>query len=151
MEHEVKTITQKWDITYTHATGESVGRFLTELRNHKIMGRMCPSCRRVLVPPRSFCDICYVSTTEWVELGNEGTIEAFTIVYAPFKSYPEPPYALAYVRLDKADTAILGFIEGVDLSDANKATGKLSIGNKVKVVFKDIPEGRVTDFWFVLA
>jgi len=142
---------QKWNITYTHATGETAGKFLSELGNKKIMGRRCPMCKRVLVPPRTFCDRCYVSTKEWIEVKDEGVIEAFTLVYAPFKSYPDPPYALGYVRLNGADTAILNFIKEVDLSDPKAASEKLKIGTRVKVVFKDIPEGRVTDFWYILS
>jgi len=151
MEQKVTSLVQKWDITYTHATGETAGKFLSELRNGKIWGRKCPSCSRVLVPPRSFCDRCFASTTDWVEARNEGVIEAFTIVYQAFKSYPTPPYALAYVRLDGADTAILNFVNGVSLSDPSAAAERLKIGTRVKVVFRDMPEGRVTDFWYVLA
>lgn len=150
MEQKVTSLKQKWDITYNHATGETAGKFLFELGKQRILGKKCPDCSRVLVPPRTFCDRCYTSTQEWFEVKNEGVIESFTIVYNPFKSYPEPPYALAYVRLDGADTAILNFVRGVDLADPKVAAEKLKIGTRVKVVFKDKPEGRVTDFWYEL-
>ena len=149
MDEKITSLTQRWDITYTHATGETAGRFFSELRNRKVFGRRCPSCKRVLAPPRTFCDRCYLATTDWVEVKQEGVIEAFTSVYRAFKSYPEPPYALAYVKLDGADTAMLNFVKGVDLSDPKAAAEKLKIGTRVKLVFKDHPEGRVTDFWYV--
>jgi len=150
MEQKVTSLIQKWDITYTHATGETGGKFLSEIINHKIMGRKCPTCNRVLVPPRAFCDRCFVSTKDWVEVKHEGVIEAFTLVYQAFKSYPEPPYALAYVRLDGADTAILNFVKGINLNDPKVASERLKIGTRIKVLFKDKPDGRVTDFWYVL-
>lgn len=151
MKNEVTSLTQKWDIIYTHATGETAGKFLSGVANGTILGKRCPTCNRVLVPPRTFCDRCYISTGDWVEVEKEGVIEAFTIVYQPFKSYPEPPYALAYVRLDGSDTAILNFVKGVALSDPKAASERLKIGTRVKVVFNDNREGRVTDFWYVLA
>ena len=151
MEQRVSFVKQKWDITYNHATGETAGTFLTALGAGKLMGKRCPECQRVLVPPRTFCDRCYTLTTDWVELEDNGTIDDFTIVYRQFQGLPPPPYAIAHVRPNNADTAILGFVKAVDLSNPDEAVEKLKIGTKVKVIFKDKPEGRVTDFWFELA
>ncbi len=41
----------RWD------TGIAVGRFLEGLRSGRIVGSRCKVCKRVLVPPRIFCEL----------------------------------------------------------------------------------------------
>ena len=103
------------------------------------------------MPPRAFSDQTLEPTTEWVEVGPGGVIEAFTIVYEPFNGLPNPPYAFGYVKLDNADTALGGFFRGVDLSDGAAAARKLAVGTRVVTRFADERKGDVTDFWFELA
>ncbi len=139
---------QTWDLGYRHALGSTVGVFLDGLAEGRIKGRTCPACARVLVPPRSYCDRCSVETTDWVDVSDEGVIEMMTVVYEPFKGLPDPPYAIAYVSLDGASTALLGYVRGVELSDVVAATSALAIGTRVKVHFAAQPKGQVTDYWF---
>ena len=149
MSNQSRIIKAHWDLTYEHAIGPTASHFFDEIENNKkIKGRWCPNCDRVLVPPRSFCDRCFVETTDWREVGLEGMIEAFTIIYQAFKGLPNPPYSLGYVLLEGADTAMAGFIRGVDLSDHEKAILRMSIGTKVKVFFAEERKGSILDFWF---
>lgn len=148
---EARKITQKWELTYEHAAGETATYFFEQLENHKaIFGKRCPQCRRVLLPPRAFCDRCFVATAEWVEVGKKGTIESFTFVFQKFKGSPEPPYALAYVTLAGADCSLVNYLRNVDFSDLQQALALVHVGAPVKVVFADPPQGRITDFWFEL-
>ncbi len=78
----------------------------------------------MLVPPRAFSDETLLPTTDWVEVGPGGRIEAFTIVYEQFNNLPPPPYAFGYVLLDGADTALGGYFKGVDLTDPREAAAK---------------------------
>jgi uncharacterized OB-fold protein len=81
-------------------------------------------------------------------VGSTGTIEAVTVVTAPFAGSPPVPYAVAYVRLDGATSAIANYVRGADLSDLEHLPEQLRVGAPVTVAFGDNPEGRVTDFWF---
>lgn len=139
---------QTWDLAYRHALGSTVGVFLDGIAEKRISGRKCPSCSRVLVPPRSYCDRCMVPTEDWVDVANVGVIEMMTIVYEGFKGLPDPPYAIAYVTLDGASTALLGYVRGLDLTDVSAATSALAIGTRVAVHFEARPTGLVTDYWF---
>lgn len=140
---------QTWDLSYRHALGSTVGTFLEALRDKKLLGRRCPACSRVLFPARSFCDRDHVATDEWVEVGHRGTLEMFTIVYEPFPGMRvAPPYVLAYALLEGADTAVVGYVKGLDLSNVEAAAKTLATGTPVDVRFTDSPEGQVTDFWF---
>lgn len=149
MEQEpVQEIPGRWDIPYVYSVGETAGRFLQGLTERKLMGTHCPNCRRTFVPPRSFCEECFIPLKEWRTLGAEGTIEAATIVSEPFAGMPPPPYALGYVKLDGADTALGNFIRGIDFSDQARAARAIAIGTRVRVCFVGRPEGRITDFHY---
>jgi uncharacterized protein len=140
---------QTWDLSYRHALGATVGGFLQGLRETRLLGRRCPACGRVLFPARSFCDRCHVTTEEWVEVGHHGVLEMFTIVYEPFPGMRvAPPYVLAYALLNGADTAVVGYVKGVDLSDVAVASRVLTTGTPIDVHFVNDPQGEVTDFWF---
>jgi len=143
---------QTWDLSYRHSLGSTVGGFLEGVRNKELLGRRCPECQRVLFPARSFCDRDHVSTTDWVKVGLTGTLEMFTIVCEPFPGMRvPPPYVLAYALLEGADTAVVGYVKGLDLSDVNAAAAGLSLGTALTVEFTEEPRGEVTDFWFELA
>ena len=149
MTEQGRTIKAHWDLNYEHAIGPTASHFFDSIKEkEKVLGKRCPECERVLVPPRSFCDRCFVETKDWVELGLEGVIESFTFVYQHFRGLPEPPYALAFVLLDGGDTAIGNFVRGVDLSDPKKAGSAIYIGRRVKTVFAPDRKGSVLDFWF---
>jgi uncharacterized OB-fold protein len=140
---------EKWNITYTHALGEIASWFFVQIRDHaKIYGRRCGKTGRVLVPPRAFSDQTLEPTTDWVEVGPDGRIETFTIVYESFQNLPDPPYAFGYVLLDGADTALGGLFKGVDLSDPAAAAEKLKLGTRVTTRFAAKRNGDVLDFWF---
>jgi len=141
----------QWGFAYTYFAGAAASRFFAELlENQRIMGTRCPSCERVLVPARSFCDACFERTTEWVPVSNHGTLETFTIITAAFPGLPEPPVVLAYVTLDGADTALVNIVTGVDCSDVDAAAELLSQQPRVTLKFTDEPRGRITDFTFVI-
>ena len=148
---ELLTRTEKWDITYNHALGEVASWFYIQIRDHKkIFGKRDLKSNRVLVPPRAFSDETLEPTAEWVEVGPEGVIECFTIVYEGFKNLPDPPYAFGYVLLKGADTAIGGYFRGLDLSDGASAAKRLAVGTRVMTHFREHREGDALDFWFEL-
>lgn len=143
----------EWNIQYSYSAGPTVGEFLAALRDdERVLGRQCPDCERVLVPPRSFCERCFVDTDEWIEVGPGGRIESFTVVPEAVGAGPEAPFAIAYVRLDGADTAMVNEVEGVDLTDPDAAAERLSVGTRVRTVFEppEEREGRITDFHYEL-
>lgn len=149
---ELMTRQESWNINYRHALGETASYFFAQIRDHaKIFGRRCGETGRVLVPPRAFSDQTLKPTTEWVEVGPGGQIEAFTIVYDAFQGLPDPPYAFGYVMLDGADTGLGGFFRGIDLTDPAKAAQKLKIGARVVTRFAEQRKGDVLDFWYELA
>ncbi len=140
------TVAARWEIPYEHAAGPEAATFFAALRDDKkILGIRCSKCRRVLLPPRGFCEACFADTDEWVELGHEGVVTGATIQYMGFPGLPDPPYAVGLVKLDGADTGILAILGGVDLTEPEAALARIGIGCRVKVVWKSEREGRITD------
>jgi uncharacterized protein len=146
---ELVTIPGKWDFEYRYFAGEVSSRFFNALRKEAcIYGTKCPSCSRTLVPARSFCDACFVATEGWIDAGDVGVLEVFTIVTTQFPGLPAPPFAIGYVTLDNADTAIINYVSGIDLTDVDAAAERLMARPRVRAVFKPEREGRITDFHF---
>lgn len=146
---EYMKIEANWNIPFVHSAGKHASKFLTELRdNKKIIGSKCPKCNRVLIPPRPFCERCFVTIDKWQEVSDEGEIETLSINYTKYIGLPDPPYALGMVRLDGADTNLLHFLGGIDLTKVDEAKEKLKIGTRVKAVWKDKREGRLTDILY---
>jgi uncharacterized OB-fold protein len=137
-----------WNIPYEYTIGTFASAFFEALKEHRILGCKCARCGEVSVPPKSFCEPCFVPVEDLVDVGSTGTIEAVTVVTAPFAGSPPVPYAVAYVRLDGATSSIANYVRAVDLSDLGQLPAQLKVGAPVTVVFGQQPEGRVTDFWF---
>jgi uncharacterized OB-fold protein len=149
--NDLITIQGHWNFNYTYFAGEVATRFFNELKdNRRIMGSLCPSCNRLLVPARAFCDACMARTTDWRSVGPEGTLETFTIITTAFPGLPKPPIVMAYVTLDGADTALINVVRGEDLSNIQAAAKRLNAQPRVTVRFVEDPNGRITDFWFEL-
>jgi hypothetical protein len=145
-------VEQRWDLHYNHTADAVTAEFLRTLRDEgRIIGAECPQCKRVLVPARSMCDRDFCPTGELVDLPLAGTLELFTIMYLAVDGLPEPPYVLAYVKPDGADTALPGMLRGIDLDDRDAALGELKIGRRVEIVLAPERRGRITDLWFGLA
>ena len=143
------TITDEVTLRYDYALGEVAGRFMSGLRQGKILATRCSTSGLTYLPPRAYCERSFAKCDAWVEAGLEGTIEASTIVVRGFEGKRKPPVAIAFVRLDGIDSAIGNYVDGLDLSDYEAAMTKLAPGKRVRVQFADTREGRITDFSFV--
>ena len=139
-EEEAVILSAKILLPFSYSVGRTASKFFIELRdNKKIMGIKCPKCGRVIVPPRRYCGKCLVEADEWVEVGDKGTLVAYTVMYRSSPNLPKKnPFAYGIIRLDGADTNLVHIIGGVDLD-------KIKPGMRVQAVFKDEREGNILD------
>ncbi|MCW3020548.1 MAG: hypothetical protein JWN10_2856 [Solirubrobacterales bacterium] len=136
------------ELHYKHAYGPYYGRLFDELAtNRRIIGVRCPKCECVLVPPREYCDTCFVRTGEWVDVADTGTIKAFSIIHLEFVGQVrEPPYVYAEIVLDGAATRLIHTIGGIEVEEA---TEKLYPGMPVRAVWRDgEPAGSLEDILY---
>jgi len=142
-------LTEEVTLRYDYALGEVAGTFMQGLRERRILATRCSRSGLVYLPPRAYCERSFERCDGWVEAGHEGVIEASTVVVRGFEGSRPPPIAVAFVRLDGVDSAIANYVEGVDLTDPERASRLIAPGTRVRVRFIDAPVGRVTDFHFV--
>lgn len=145
---EAIRIPGEWRIGYQYTIGTFASAFFEGLRNGEILGSLCEENGEIAVPPKSFNEEAFVPTSKLVKVGLNGTIQAVTIVTAPYAGSPDVPYAVAYVQLEGATSSIANYVHKVDLGDGTTLPPELQIEAPVHAVFSDKPEGRVTDFWF---
>lgn len=121
----------KLALPYQYFAGRTGSRFLIGLRDeNKIMGIRCDKCAKVFVPPRQTCECCFTDISgNWVELGSEGTVTGHTVIRYEEPHQPiKPPYILAQIKLDGADTPLTHIVKGIGLT-------KIKKGDRVKAVF----------------
>ncbi len=133
-------------LDYRHSYGPYYGTLFDGLAtSRRLQGVRCPSCKSVLVPPREYCDVCFVRTAEWVDVADTGTIKAFSVIHLEFVGQVrEPPYVYAEIVLDGANTRLIHTIGGIEASEAPE---RLQIGMPVRAVWKEgsDPGGTLAD------
>ncbi|MFS1297820.1 Zn-ribbon domain-containing OB-fold protein [Streptosporangium longisporum] len=124
---------------YTRTTGPVIGRFLTELRDGRLVG-VRTATGRTLVPPLEYDpDTGEPVTGEYVEVGPAGTVESWAWVNTPRKGHPlDRPFAWALIRLDGADTAL---VHAVDAGDVKA----MRPGLRVRPRWRAARTGHITD------
>ena len=130
----------KVDLPFSYSAGRTASRFFTELRDkRRIMGKRCQKCNRVIVPAQLFCKKCFTETEEWVEVGPEGILITFTVVYRKENHHPkEAPLAYGIVQLDGADTSLVHLLAETDVA-------QLKAGIRVRAVFSKKRIGHILD------
>jgi hypothetical protein len=149
--HAAEFIDDEITLRYRYSLGEVAGKFMSALREGKILATRCSKSGMTYLPPRAYCERSFSRCDEWVEAGSQGVIEASTIVVRGFEGKRTAPVAIAYVRLDGVDSAIANYVDGVDLSDLETAMEKIKPGTRVSVKFAPERIGRITDFSFVVS
>lgn len=123
-------------IPYKWTTGATIGRFLAELRDHaRITGARCETCGKVYAPPPDVCGECFKPLTEWIDLNGEGEVLACSIVERAMPWSPmTPPYTLALIKLDGANTNFVHIVKA-----------GIKAGDRVRAMFKQERTGSILD------
>jgi len=130
-------------IRYAWSAGVAMSRFLEELKNGKILATTCNKCKRIMVPPRIFCEQCFKPTDGWTCVKDTGKINTFSISHiAGDASRIKEPIVVAVIELDGASKGmgILHVMDEVKPED-------VKFDMKVKAVWKPQNErtGAITD------
>jgi uncharacterized OB-fold protein len=123
---------------YAWSAGEAMSRFLAELQRGRLIARTCKGCKRILFPPRMFCEECFRPTDEWVYVEDSGTIETYSISYLDTDARRiTEPILVGVVSIDGASPkmGIMHYFGGMTKDE-------IRIGMRVKAKWKP-PEQRV--------
>ena len=139
----VRFMSELVSLVYDAAPSRTARRFAERLREGVIPGHKCPACGMVYVPPRGYCPLCVVETTEAneVEVANVGTITTFSVITPlQYQGQEETEdYVQATLLLDGADTTIMVMrMDGI-------AIGDVRMGMRVRAVFPPAHDGSASD------
>ncbi|AEB95903.1 MAG: Zn-ribbon domain-containing OB-fold protein [Metallosphaera sp.] len=113
---------------YVYTLGMDGEEFLLGLKKGKILGRKCPKCGRVYVPPRMYCEDCFRQNDSYVEV-SEPYLDSFTVIYYDDEGNKlESPLVIGLVRFRNAKGGLLAIVDGVP-----------DIGKNVEILEYDIP------------
>lgn len=136
-------------LTYLWDDGMALTTYLDGFEHGKIRASYCPGCDRMLIPSRSFCELCNLrSVDRYFDLPDTGVIETFTISHVDWASAPLPDGEVrmyAVVAIDGAGDH-MGLVHLLGEVDP----GDVEIGMRVKAVWKpeEEREGAVTDLLY---
>ena len=123
---------------FNRTTGPVIGAFLTGLKAQRVLG-IRDTEGRVVCPPVEYDPQTGEPLTEMVEIGSEGTITSWSWVSNVRDGQPlDRPHALAFVRLDGADTSLLHAVDA-------PGPDAVSTGARVRIRWAPEREGLITD------
>lgn len=134
------------DCAFAWDTGVAINRYLAELKNGKIIAKECRQCNRIMLPPRMFCELCFVPSGNWVFVEDTGVINTFSICHVNWDASRikkgEKPHLPAVIEIDGASEG-MGIMHRLGEVDPDQ----IKIGMKVKAVWKPESErtGSITD------
>lgn len=135
-----ESLTAPYRLTYKYqrTTGPIIGRFLTGLRDGKIEGTKTKD-GRVIVPAVEYDPQTSEPLSEFVEVGQTGTVTTWGWVETPRPTSPQQsPFAWALIKLDGADTAMLHTVA------ADRAE-RMQTGMRVRVEWAAERKGSIHD------
>ncbi|HEX2176030.1 MAG TPA: OB-fold domain-containing protein [Nocardioidaceae bacterium] len=135
---EVLTAPLDISFDYTRSLGQTLSRFMTGLRDRRILGGRGAD-GRVHVPPPEYDPVTSEPVTELVEVADTGTVRSWSWNAEPLEGQPlDQPFAWALVQLDGADTSML---HALDVGSADE----VRTGMRVQVRWATETAGHIRD------
>jgi uncharacterized OB-fold protein len=123
---------------YTRSLGPTLSRFMSGLRERRVLGGR-GSDGRVHVPPPEYDPVTAAPITELVEVADRGTVTSWSWMAEPLEGQPlGTPFAWVLVRLDGADTSMVHALD-VDVP------ARVSTGMRVRVRWAEETTGHIRD------
>jgi len=113
-----------------------ISQFFQNLKQGQLTTTKCKKCAQLLWPPRVICPNCLGKELEWVDLGSEGELYAFTEVRigAPLGLVQDTPFCVGLVKIG-------GMLISARIDNAKY--DELKIGDKLRLKVVELDDGRV--------
>lgn len=139
---ETRTWRGSLPVEHVYTFGLAGEDFFRALKDRKkIYGSRCPSCRSLYLPPKLYCERCFVEMPKgnWEEIKGPGEVASFTILHRDANGAPlENPVPIAFI-------AFPGVLGGIIHRLGEVPLAEISIGMRVHPVFEDRRKGGVHD------
>jgi uncharacterized protein len=131
---------------YTRSVGPVIGRFLSELRDGRLVG-VRTAGGKVVVPPLEYDPADGEPVTdEFVEVGPVGTVQTWSWVSRPRRTHPlDRPFAWALIRPDGADTSLLHALDMGVFEEGAEPPKTLATGMRVRPKWRAERTGGIGD------
>ena len=113
-----------------------IAQFFKNLKEGRLTTTKCRNCEKKLWAPRIVCPHCLSEDLEWIDLGTDGNLHAFTEIRigAPLGFTQDVPFCVGLVKIG-------GVILSARIDDAKYED--LKIGDKVRLKIVELEDGRV--------
>jgi len=113
-----------------------ISQFFKNLKEGRLTTTKCKECGKLLWPPRVVCSGCLSDELEWIDLGVEGELYAFTEMRAgaPLGFVQDVPFCIGMVKI--GGILISARIDNAKYED-------LKIGEKVQLKIVELEDERV--------
>ncbi|WP_285559961.1 Zn-ribbon domain-containing OB-fold protein [Actinoplanes regularis] len=123
---------------YTRSLGPVLSRFMTGLRERRVLGSRTAD-GRVHVPPVEYDPVTHAPVTELVGVRPTGTVRSWTWTDRPLDGQPlDRPFGWALILLDGADTALLHAVDA-------GARDRMHTGLRVRIRWAAQRSGHIRD------
>jgi uncharacterized OB-fold protein len=146
-----EVLTSEWHVKSKYAwdAGLAISIFLDGLKEGKLLGMRCPECRRIVVPPRAFCELCFHPINDWIELPDTGKINTYSVSYVNWDATRrQTPEVAAVIEIDGTSPGVgILHLLGEVGDTLEEITTRLKLGTPVQAVWKpsEEREGAITD------
>lgn len=127
-------------------TGIAIGSYLAGLKQGRLIGSRCKTCRKVVIPPRVVCEWCFRPMDEYIELKDTGTVNTFSLCYVTWdvQRIPQPEIP-AVIEIDGASP-----FHGILHKLGEVAPEQVHVGMRVQAVWKPAEQrtGAITDILY---
>jgi len=113
-----------------------IAQFFKNLKEGRLTTTKCKKCEKPLWAPRIVCPHCLSDDLEWIDLGAEGYLYAFTEIRigAPLGFTQDVPFCVGLVKIG-------GVMLSARIDDAKYED--LKVGDKVRLKIVELEDGRV--------
>ena len=126
----VKSIVTPTHLEYEYTASGAQAEFLHQIGQGRLVGQRCSECHKVICPPSGACARCGVSTSEWVDVADRGTVTTFCVVRVPSENIElKLPYCAANILLDGSDMPMIALLQECEPS-------QVRIGMRVEAVWR---------------
>lgn len=131
-------------IYHRYTLGVAGERFFKALRDQQqLLASPCPKCHDRLLPPKLYCERCFVETMEpWEPVAGPGYVRSFTVLHRSLEEAPLPtPEVVALVSWPGVRGGLLHRL-------GDTAPHLVSLGMAVEPVWAPQPTGAISDILY---